>query len=80
VAAALRLGATAVVMEHFDAQQWLALIERYRITHCQMVPVMFSRLLRLPDETRARYDTSSLEYVVHAAAPCPVCCSGPASC
>jgi len=72
VAAALRLGSTVVVMEHFDPEQWLALVERYRVTHCQMVPVMFNRLLRLPQEVRARYDTSSLECVVHAAAPCPV--------
>jgi long-chain acyl-CoA synthetase len=72
VSAALRLGATVVVMEHFDPEQWLALVERYKITNCQMVPVMFNRLLRLPDETRARYDTSSLQCIVHAAAPCPV--------
>src|SRR5580692_7324560 len=72
VAGALRLGCTAVVMEHFDPEQWLALVERYRVTHCQMVPVMFNRLLRLPPEVRARYDTSSLECIVHAAAPCPV--------
>ena len=72
VSAALRLGSTAIVMEHFDPEQWLALVERYRVTHCQMVPVMFSRLLRLPEQVRARYDTSSLECIVHAAAPCPV--------
>jgi long-chain acyl-CoA synthetase len=72
VSASLRTGSTTVVMEHFDAGQWLALVERYRVTNCQMVPVMFSRLLRLPKETRARYDTSSLECIVHAAAPCPV--------
>jgi len=72
VSAALRLGSTVIVMEHFDPEQWLALVERYRVTHCQMVPVMFSRLLRLPAEVRARYDTSSLECIVHAAAPCPV--------
>ena len=72
MSAALRLGSTVIVMEHFDPEQWLALVERYRVTHCQMVPVMFSRLLRLPDEVRARYDTSSLECIVHAAAPCPV--------
>ena len=72
VSAALRLGSTVIVMEHFDPEQWLALVERYQVTHCQMVPVMFSRLLRLPDEVRARYDTSSLECIVHAAAPCPV--------
>jgi len=72
VSASLRLGATTVVMEHFDAQQWLALVERHRVTNCQMVPVMFSRLLRLPEDMRAGYDTSSLECLVHAAAPCPV--------
>jgi long-chain acyl-CoA synthetase len=72
VAAALRMGSTVIVMEHFDPEQWLALVERYRVTHCQMVPVMFSRLLRLPAEVRGRYDISSLECIVHAAAPCPV--------
>jgi long-chain acyl-CoA synthetase len=72
VSASLRLGATTVVMEHFDAEQWLALVERYRVTNCQMVPVMFSRLLRLPEDVRSAYDVSSLECIVHAAAPCPV--------
>ena len=72
VGASLRLGSTTVVLEHFDPELWLAMVERYKVTHCQMVPVMFSRLLRLPDELRARYDTSSLECIVHAAAPCPV--------
>jgi long-chain acyl-CoA synthetase len=72
VAASLRMGCTTVVMEHFDAERWLALVERYRVTNCQMAPVMFSRLLRLPEEVRARYDTSSLECIVHAAAPCPI--------
>jgi long-chain acyl-CoA synthetase len=72
VSAALRMGCTAVVMEHFDPERWLALVERYRVTHCQMVPVMFNRLLRLPDDVRERYDVSSLEYIIHAAAPCPI--------
>jgi long-chain acyl-CoA synthetase len=72
VSAALRLGATVVVMEHFDPEEWLALVERHRVTHCQMVPTMFHRLLRLPEEVRRRYDVSSLEHVMHAAAPCPV--------
>jgi long-chain acyl-CoA synthetase len=66
------LGGTTVIMEHFDAEQFLALIERYRVTHTQVVPTMFVRLLKLPDEVRARYDVSSLQSVVHAAAPCPV--------
>ena len=72
VSASLRLGAATVVMEHFDPEQWLSLVERYGVTHCQMVPVMFSRLLRLPADVRSRYDTSALECIVHAAAPCPV--------
>jgi acyl-CoA synthetase (AMP-forming)/AMP-acid ligase II len=72
VSLCLRLGGTAIIMEHFDPEQWLGLVERYRVTHCQMVPTMFVRLLRLPAETRSRYDLSSLECVVHAAAPCPV--------
>src|SRR5262245_17760315 len=72
LSAALRLGATSVVMEHFDAEQWLALVERHKVTNCQMVPVMFSRLLRLPEEVRRRYDTSSLECIILAAAPCPL--------
>jgi fatty-acyl-CoA synthase len=67
-----RLGATVVVMESFDAQRCLELIERHRVTHAQFVPTMFVRMLRLPQEVRERYDTSSLQLAVHAAAPCPV--------
>jgi long-chain acyl-CoA synthetase len=67
----IALGGTAVVMEKFDAEGVLAAIERYRVTHAQFVPTMFTRLLRLPEEVRARYDVSSLRAVVHAAAPCP---------
>jgi acyl-CoA synthetase (AMP-forming)/AMP-acid ligase II len=66
------LGATVVVMEHFDAEEYLRLIERYRVTHSQVVPTMFVRLLKLPEEVRAGYDVSSLQCVIHAAAPCPV--------
>ena len=67
-----RLGATVAVMESFDAAACLDAIERYRVTHAQFVPTMFTRLLRLPDDVRLAADTSSLRYVVHAAAPCPV--------
>jgi acyl-CoA synthetase (AMP-forming)/AMP-acid ligase II len=66
------LGCTVVVMEYFDPEQYLQLIERHRITHTQVVPTMFVRLLKLPDDVRAKYDVSSLQAVVHAAAPCPV--------
>jgi long-chain acyl-CoA synthetase len=67
-----RLGATVVVMEKFDPRRCLELIERHRVTHAQFVPTMFVRLLRLPKEERERYDVSSLQFVVHAAAPCPI--------
>ena len=67
-----RRGATVVVMERFDPRLCLELIERHRVTHAQFVPTMFVRMLRLPAEERGRYDLSSLEHVVHAAAPCPI--------
>ncbi|PQE02276.1 acyl-CoA synthetase [Mycobacterium sp. EPG1] len=65
------VGATTVMMESFDAEGALECIERYRVTHAQFVPTMFVRMLRLPDDVRGRYDLSSLERVIHAAAPCP---------
>jgi long-chain acyl-CoA synthetase len=66
-----RLGGTVVVMERFDPEGWLALVERHGITHTQVVPTHLVRLLKLPAEVRRRYDLSSLRGVVHAAAPCP---------
>ena len=59
-------------MERFDPEEYLALVEQYRVTHSQLVPTMFCRMLKLPEEVRRRYDLSSLEIAVHAAAPCPV--------
>src|SRR3984893_2527578 len=72
VALTVRMGGTVIVMEHFDPEQFLALIPGHRVTHTQLVPTMFSRMLKLPDEVRRRYDVSSLEIAIHAAAPCPV--------
>ena len=72
VSLTLRNGGTVVIMEHFDPQQYLALVEHYRITHTQLVPTMFSRMLKLAPEERTRRDLSSLKIAVHAAAPCPV--------
>jgi acyl-CoA synthetase (AMP-forming)/AMP-acid ligase II len=69
---AQRLGATVVVMEKFDPIECLELIQRYRVTHAQFVPTHFVRMVKLPEEQRTAYDTSSLKMVVHAAAPCPV--------
>jgi acyl-CoA synthetase (AMP-forming)/AMP-acid ligase II len=68
----LRLGATVVVMEHFDAAAALDLVGRHRVTHSQWVPTMFIRMLKLPEEVRGAADLSSLTVAVHAAAPCPV--------
>ncbi|MDA8293781.1 MAG: AMP-binding protein [Actinomycetota bacterium] len=65
-------GVGVVVMERFDAEEALRLIERYEVTHTHMVPTMFHRLLSLPEDVRARYDVSSLRSVLHGAAPCPV--------
>jgi len=70
--AAQSLGATTVVMEKFDPQSVLEAIERYRVTHGQFVPAMFVRMLKLPVGVRKTFDVSSLQRVVHAAAPCPV--------
>ena len=68
----IKLGGTALVMGTFDALRALELIERYRVTHSQWVPTMFVRLLKLPEDDRARFDLSSMQVVVHAAAPCPI--------
>jgi long-chain acyl-CoA synthetase len=65
-------GVGVVLMDGWDAEQTLQLIERHRITHSHMVPTMFHRLLSLPAEVKARYDISTLRFVVHGAAPCPV--------
>ena len=59
-------------MERFDPLELLAAIERHRVTHVQLVPTHMIRLLRLSEEERSRFDLSSLQMVVHAAAPCPV--------
>ncbi len=66
------IGGTSVIMEHFDAEEYLKLIERHKVTHSQLVPTMFVRMLKLPEDVRKRYDTSSLQCAIHAAAPCPV--------
>ena len=66
------LGGTALVMDRFDAEEALKLIERHRATHSQWVPTMFVRMLKLPEEVRAKYDVSSMRVAIHAAAPCPV--------
>jgi long-chain acyl-CoA synthetase len=63
-------GLDMTLMPRFDPEDFLRIVERRRVTTVQMVPTMFVRLLQLPEDVRARYDVSSLEFVVHAAAPC----------
>lgn len=71
-AAVTALGGTVVMMERFEAEAGLAAIGTYAVTHTQMVPTMFVRLLKLPERVRADAELSSLRCVIHAAAPCPV--------
>jgi acyl-CoA synthetase (AMP-forming)/AMP-acid ligase II len=70
--AAHKFGGTVVVMEKFDPETYLALVETHKITHSQLVPTMFVRMLKLPEDVRTKYDVSSLKVAIHAAAPCPV--------
>jgi long-chain acyl-CoA synthetase len=59
-------------MDHWDAEETLRLIQEHGITHTHMVATMFHRMLALPDEIKRRYDTASLRYILHGAAPTPV--------
>ena len=68
----LNQGVGIYIMERFDAEEVLRLIETECMTHTQMVPIMFHRLLALSDEVRARYDLSSLRWILHGSAPCSV--------
>src|SRR5262245_21992549 len=66
-----RLGGVLVLMPRFDPEEFLRLIEEQRIDTIFMVPTMFIRLMKLPEEVRRKYDVSSLRHIIHAAAPCP---------
>ena len=68
---ALGLGCNLHLTARFDAERLLQLIETRRLSHIHVVPTMFHRLLALPEAVRQRYDVSSLEHVIHGAAPCP---------
>jgi fatty-acyl-CoA synthase len=59
------------MMDRFDARDALQTLEKYAVTHSQWVPTMFSRMLKLPLEERARFDLSAHRVAIHAAAPCP---------
>ena len=68
----LAAGITVVMMDQWEPEETLRLIDQHQVTHSHLVPTMFHRLLALPDEVRDRYDVSSLVHVLHGAAPCPV--------
>jgi long-chain acyl-CoA synthetase len=65
-------GCCVVLMDRWEPEAMLELIDRHEVSHTHVVPTMFHRLLQLPDEVRAKYDVSSLKFVLHGAAPCPV--------
>ena len=65
-------GASLVIMEKFDAEEFLKWVETFKVTHTQTVPTMFVKMLKLPEDVRNKYDISSLKFCIHAAAPCPI--------
>ena len=67
---ALLSGATLFLEPRFDAERTLALIERERLTHAYLVPTMFTRMLKLPEPVKRRYDLSSMRFVITMGAPC----------
>jgi long-chain acyl-CoA synthetase len=68
----MTFGTAVVLMDGWEAEETLRLIQEHRITHTHMVPTMFHRLLSLPEDVRSKYDVSSMRVVWHGAAPCPV--------
>lgn len=67
-----RIGSTIIVMEKFDPEDFLKAVEKYKVTHTQVVPTMFVKMLKLPEDVRKKYDVSSMTFAIHAAAPCPI--------
>ncbi len=65
-------GVGIIMMDRWDPEETLRLIDEHKITHTHMVATMFHRLLQLPDAVRAKYDISSMKFLIHGAAPCPV--------
>jgi long-chain acyl-CoA synthetase len=67
----INAGAASLLMDKWDAEETLRLIDRHRVTHTHLVPTMMHRMLQLPQETRDKYDISSMRWIIHGAAPCP---------
>ncbi|MEQ6248694.1 AMP-binding protein [Sulfitobacter sp. HNIBRBA3233] len=70
-AALVSEGVSVIVAPKFEPEAFLATIEAERITHIYLVPTMMSRMLKLPEEVRARYDLSSVEFCVSTGSPWP---------
>ena len=68
----LMAGVGVYLMDKWDAEKMLSLIDEHKCTHTHMVATMFHRILRLPEDTKAKYDLSSMRWILHGAAPCPV--------
>ncbi len=68
----INAGVTTLLMDKWDAEETLRLIQQYKATHTHVVPTMMHRMLQLPEETRRKYDVSSMRWMIHGAAPCPV--------
>ncbi|MFZ3033746.1 MAG: AMP-binding protein, partial [Parvibaculum sp.] len=67
----LNSGVGCVIMDKWDAEETLRLVHEHAITHTHVVPTMLHRILSLDEATRSKYDTSSLRWILHGAAPCP---------
>ena len=63
-------GALLALEERFDAERTLALVQDLKLTHAYLVPTMYVRLLRLEQQIKARYDTSSMRFVSSTGSPC----------
>ncbi len=66
------LGGTLVIMAKFDPEEFLALVDREKVTSCLVVPTIVKRILALPDEVKRRYDVSSMRSLIVGAAPFPL--------
>lgn len=71
VRAAMGAGVPLIFMDKWDSERVLKTIAEKKVTHLHLVPIMFQRLLALPDHVKAKYDVGHVKYIVHGAAPCP---------
>ncbi|HXQ16519.1 MAG TPA: AMP-binding protein [Caulobacteraceae bacterium] len=71
VRSSMVMGIPLVFIDRWDSEGVLKAIDQHKVTRAHLVPIMFQRLLNLPDHVRRKYDVSSLRYIIHGAAPCP---------